>query len=352
MSESRPSFEAEDCHKLLENIVQKLESNIEVGLAIFLEVEPRSLEPARHRTILRGWESQHWLLLEKDSGRELLIARIGQPCVVRFMSAGAVWAFNTAIADFSSGRMGHLIRVKWPRECYCIVLRRHERLALAVPCMVHAPGGSETRATLLDLSVSGCCFSSNANLETDSNMAITFMLPGGIVVEEEPILIRNRQSETLNQYKYGCEFCDPATGERAGINLFINRTLAQQRERCDKHVLLVTDQPSDAETLQELSIETGCPVTVANGVMDACHQIRVSRPLLILVNSDFQEMAAPAFCALVRGTPGCDTLPTGIYGGPEMELQQQSGGILWLPDLSATAHLRSLLLASDTRRPR
>lgn len=259
------------------------------------------------------------------------------------MREGAAWAFHTTITDVTSVRSGYLVRVAWPEECYRVLLRRHERIKVASPCIIQAPGGFEASATLLDLSTGGCCFSSHDDIETVGGMTISFVLPDGLTVEEEPILIRSRRGDDSGGFKYGCEFTNTAAGERSGVGLYVSKTLAQQREGAGNYILLVTQTAADAGALQPLCTDSGCSISVATSILDACHQIRESRPTIVLINEQQRIASASLLCDIIRGVPGYETLPIGVYGGPELEIQPQGNAILWLPSLSSPAPLKSFL---------
>lgn len=343
MSKASSLFASTFAGRTLQNAVQDLEANIDVGLLTFLDLNPRGRSPVRHKTILRGWDANESLLLEKSAGRELFIARVGHTCVVRFMRDGAAWAFYTTVTDVTTGRSGYLVRVAWPEECYRVSLRRHERIKVAAPCIVHAPGGSEAHATLLDLSAGGCCFSSSEDIETVAGMTISFMLPDGLVVEEEPIIIRNRRADDTGVFKFGCEFTNVAAGDHSGIGLYVSKALAQQREGAGNYILLVSQTAADAEALHPLCIESDCSISVASSILDACHQIRASRPTIVLINEKQRIASASILCDIIRGAPGYEALPIGIYGGSELDIQPQGNAILWLPSLASPAPLRSFL---------
>lgn len=341
MSKGDPLSAGTFSGRALQNVVQQLEFNVEVGLLTFLDLDPRGRSPIRHKTVLRGWDVDEFLLLEKNMGRDLLIARAGHSCVVRFMRDGAVWAFHTAITDVTSGRAGYLIRVAWPEECFRISLRRHERIKVAAPCIVRAPDGFQARATLLDLSNSGCCLSSSEDIEAAAGMTISFTLPDGLVIEDEPIVIRNRRASDADSFRYGCEFANTSAGEQSGVGLYVSKMLAQQREDTGNYILLVSQTPSDADVLQPLCIESGCTISIATSILDACHQIRALRPNIVLINEEQRIASANVLCEIIRGAPGYETLPISIYGGPELDIQPQGDTILWLPDLASMDPLKS-----------
>ncbi len=331
--DSESTDDAQELHELGECL--------DVGTIAFLELNPKSGCPMRQKTVIRGWEPESFLLVDKPNAN----IRRSQPCALRFMQDGVVWGFYTLISDPSPDRSDRMIALAWPKEVQHVHLRRHERLKVVIPCTVKLLDGSVIQASVQDMSYGGCCILSDARLWEGMKIWLNFTLPDGVAVEELPLLVKNRRSANGEECFLGCAFVDEKEAERSGIGMFVNRMLTFERGQAAAKALwlILSEAEEDIDLLRAAAGGLSTGIRLVNGVVDLFHQIRLQIPLVVFINAAQKNMRALDICQILRNTPGLEAVKLVVYGGhPAAQMNEKmaaAGVCACLKDLSNPAAL-------------
>lgn len=314
------------------------------GMVAFLEVSPKSGCEVRCKTIIRSWERDSFILVDKPKVK----VRRSHRCALRFMRDGVVWGFYTFISDPSPDRAGKLMRLTWPKEIQHVHLRRYERVKVSIPCSFHLEDGSVHQAMVQDMSYGGCCILSDALLWEGMKIMMNLTLPDGIQIEELALEVKNRRPGNVGEGSYGCAFVDEKEAERSGMGMFINRIITMERGQAGGafQVLLLTGEEKEATILQEAADDASLNIRKVNGVVDLFHHIRVHIPIAVFVNAVQRDMSALDICRILRGTQGIEAIQVVVYGGEAGQMQEKAiaaGASAYLDDLSDSESIQSFL---------
>ena len=303
-----------------------LENTLHVRLTAFLDLNPKSNNVQRYRTLVRGWERAKCLMLDRPNVVGGLAFRTRHPAAVRFMREGVVWGFYAEINQYLSERSDRLIWVSWPDEVSRVSLRRHDRIRISVPCEIYLENGGPLRGVLQDLSVGGCCIRTNVAMIVSARCEVSFTLPDGMRVDRLPVMVRRAQPAGISEFEYGCMFLDTAECERNGIGLFVVRMLSSVRRMEDNkgRILLFSPNAEDGEAMQALTQSSEYRVTVAMRLVDFFYHVVTCAPRAVILSAAQQELPAHEICRIIKSTPGLERLPVIIYGGEPVEGRQHA----------------------------
>ncbi len=304
----------------------ELEKTLHVGLTAFLDLNPKSTNAQRYRTVVRGWERAKYLMLDRPNIVGGLAFRTRHPAAVRFMREGVVWGFYALINQYLSERSDRLIWVSWPDEVSRVRLRRHDRIRISAPCEIYLENGGPFRGVVQDLSGGGCCLRTNVAMIVSTRCEVSFTLPDGMQVDRLPVMVRRVQPAGAAEYEYGCMFLDTAECERNGIGLFVVRMLSSDRQPEENmgRILLFSPRAEDGEAMQALAQSSEYRVSVTTRLVDFFHHVAAYAPRAVILSAAQQELPPHEICRIIKGTPGLETLPVIIFGGEPVEGRQQA----------------------------
>ncbi len=135
----------------------------------------------RYRGFWAGNIGEKFLLL---GGMPDLSIGVGDRLVVRMLLDTTVLGYKTTVSEILE-RPERLLIATWPEEVVTVELRKTERIALFVPTDVRAeqqkssgPATMLLKAMMLNISSGGCYLSSKSAVEPDSQINVSFSLPG------------------------------------------------------------------------------------------------------------------------------------------------------------------------------
>lgn len=329
--------------------LERLEASMEVGAAAFLEFGLKTEQPLRDRSAIRGWDQGNYIIVDRPVRKDKLFFRPHEECAVRFLREGTAWGFYTAVMESSPSKYHNLLWLAWPQDASCVMLRRHERVSVQVPCVLHVEDEAVVRATVRDISASGCCISGDSFiLHAETRMRATFLLPDGAVIEEIPILVRNQQTGVGAGHRYGCEFLDIPEADRETISFFILKALSAQRGGASTgaSLLLLTDNDATVGHLQAVGRAEDLNILTANCVVDMCFQLRAFSPKALLLDVTHAETGIPELCGMVHKTHGIGDMPIVLLGALPWREEQRAiaaGAQASVRDVGALTSLQPLL---------
>ena len=313
------------------NAVEKLDHYLEVGDPIFLDLNSGVGKMERYRTVLRGWETGTFLMIEKPVPKGYLSLRAGQHCAVRFIKDGQIWGFMSYIMDAGPKAEGRILAIKWPWRATCVQARRYERVAVRIPCVIDLADGSRLKDTMCDLSVGGCRIHSKVQVTERTKLLVSFQLPDSAHVENLAAVVRGpSEDERSNGVAYGCEFLDKEESEGYGIGLFVVRTLAQTRGEPIAHpvFLVLSEILGDACDLRgAIGDASRCEVLSATGFVDAAYRLRSTPPKALFVRADHKELPGDTICTVVKHTEGLESIPILFHQCCAQWLRHASKGV-------------------------
>ncbi len=337
--------------------LERLENSMEVGSSVFLEFERTDEEPLRDRSMLRGWKQGNYIIVDRPVRKDKHLFRAHDMCAMRFVRDGTAWGFQTFVLALSPGRREDLLWLSWPEDASFIALRRHERIKLQVPCLLHTEDDAVFRATVRDISVSGCCISgSGLPLVTEARLNATFTLPDGAAIEETSIIVRNQKKGPGNEHNYGCEFLDPGKADQESIHFFLLKSLSSQRSEAlaGDYYLLLTDNEETLGRLQTLARQENVNLLTASCVVDMCCILRSSTPSVLLLDVSRAEIAIPDLCHMVHETIGLSEMPIVLLGATAWREGQEpsaDGVQLCVRDLDAITSFQLLSTCGPRPQP-
>lgn len=319
-----------------------LEEHLEVGLDVYLDLQPGVQNSPRYPGRIRGWESNKYILLALNPGSGAPIVRRGKQCVVRFMHEGEVWGFTALFGEPTTHTDLTLIHLYWPQQVARLQVRKHERVAIEIPCTVHLDDDNTADATIGDISGGGCSIITSSDLEVGKGVHLSFRMPGGGQVTRRPVLIRNRRIERAAKFSYGCQFQEEKEEDRS-ISLFVARKKAMDRGESAPHPQVLVLSRDDADVLIAQNALAGSPyeAVAAMGVLDLGFRLHTCKAVGILISFEQKELSAIEVIPLIQESRGMEEIPLFLYGGGEgLRSQAKSlGAALCLDGLGNAAEI-------------
>jgi len=331
-----------------------LEERLEVGLDVFLDLQPGVPNAPRYGGRIRGWETNRYILIGLNPGGAVPLIRKGKECVVRFMHDGEVWGFGAQLGETAMHTELPLLHLHWPREVARLQVRKHERVAIEIPCTLHLGDDQTDTGTIGDLSGGGCCIVTMRNLAVGDSVHLSFRMPEGFQVNRRPVRIRNRKSEPGGKLRYGCQFQEEKE-EDHGIQLFVARKKALDRGESAPHpqLLVLSRNDEDIRVVQQALAGTPYEVVAAEGILDLGYRLRTCKTAGILVSYEQKELSAIEVIPLIQQSPGMAAVPIFVYGGGSV-LHGQAAGLgaaLCLDHLASARDILPFLPAVEAPAP-
>lgn len=293
----------------------QLDYYLSVGEKVIFNPEPNRKDGPRHRSALRGWEFESFVLLDTpfDGGLPIAFHR-DQPCVVRFVSQGAACGFDSKVLDWSSTRQPYF-RVAWPEKFQAIQVRKHDRAEVDVYCRITQTDATQFEGQVLDISVGGCRISADHPFPAGSLLQISFMLPDGILIEEATCLVRAATPER-GRYVHGCRFENLSEMIQNEIDYFVRTMLAgiRAKEKKECRILIVEPKPENVSAVVQVLEGNHYTVLLASSAVDAFHRLRIASPQAVLINCVQTDLDGLKMCQIIRAARGLEKLPMFMYG--------------------------------------
>lgn len=312
-----------------ENVcAMELRNCLHVGLDVFLDASPGNHHSKRFPARVRGWECGHYLIVGLDADNATPAVRQGKECVIRFMHEGEVWGFTALFADYLQAGDHPLIQLHWPSEVARVQVRKHERVAIQIPCTAELDDGDTASGAIGDLSGGGCSLLLDREIAVGAGARLSFRMPDGGQVRGRRVIVRNRKKAPGTGFKYGCQF-EASEEKDHSIELYVARKIATERGESAPHpqLLVLSRDEEDVEAARHALADSPYEVVLAAGLLDLGYRLRTCNAAGILVSTDQKELAAPEVLPLLRQTPGLEEMPLFLYGESETQAQSSSLGV-------------------------
>jgi CheY-like chemotaxis protein len=265
-----------------------------------------------------------------------------------------VWGFLSTIIDGGAYKDDRLVIVSWPSEVERVRVRRHERVTVAVPCVIELPDGSQADAKIVDLSAGGCATDSRAVVEEGIRVSISFLLTSsGFRADRLSAVVRSSRRDRRGEYRYGLQFINVDDATRGGIDMFVTRELVRQRSGGSTRscVVVVSGNPLDLQSAQVAFAGQDWEVVGATGVLDLGFVVGTHQVRAVLIAAEQGGMGAFDICRVLRQSPSTAELPVVIYGGEEDAVQKHASAeraVRWIRDMGAANTLVPLISAAGS----
>jgi hypothetical protein len=322
---------------------------LRVGEDVFLEVRPGMPGTPRLRTVLRGWHSKSFLLFDMPVSGSGPPLRHGQECAVRFVRDGEVMGFRAIVLKNAPRGEERFLQIKWPTGVQRVCVRRNERVAIELSCMIRMPDRSILKGAITDLSAGGCAIRTHAYLRQEEVFEISFCLPDGGKVKGLSARVCKESAHSGRGFLFGCVFLSNETEDRFDISFAVARLLARQRQDRPTHpmVLLLSEDQHDVERAQAALNPAGCEVLSATDLLDAGFKLHSYPCKALLVDGAYEALPVGVMCASIRKTGRYRDLPILVYGAKPGEASEKIDGVFHLESLGDAEALRRYALDDE-----
>lgn len=210
--------------------------SVKIGIGDALQLQDSSSTKQRHYVKLIGYLNKKSVLVSHPvQDEKLLPVKEGQSFLVRGFSAAKTYEFAANVTAVCLAPYPYL-HLSFPAEITTINMRSALRIRLRLECSVESPSAAiKLAATIGDMSVSGARIQAKTEFgRVDEEVKVSFRL---VIDGEEqlfvvPAVIRNLRNETDNNggegfVMHGLEFLQPEGRERAALQNFIYKTIAE-----------------------------------------------------------------------------------------------------------------------------
>lgn len=161
---------------MADGLLRKLNQNLMVSVQV-----GRDEDAPRYRAILYGSVGDEFLMI---GGLETPVVSAGAEIIVRMVIEGQALAFRSTVESVVESPK-RLLFAGFPTEAATADLRKAERINVFVPADPRAEAGlnGESKTMMLktivvNLGSGGCCVSTKQPLEAETEISVSFALPG------------------------------------------------------------------------------------------------------------------------------------------------------------------------------
>lgn len=305
---------------------------LEVGTTVIFSQDEMNPDGTRWRTVIRGWRSGEYVLLDLAPGQQTLpILRSNQPCELRFVAHGTAKGMESQVLDYGAGAYRSYFRVAWPKRISSVKLRKAPRIQTRLPCLLVDETGQEHEGEVLDLSALGCRVRTRRIVMAGTEVRLSFTLPDGTRLENAKAIVRNA-GMAGSQANLGCQLLADDPEVTRGIALCVAATLDRHQGTppSRRRVVIVDPDPAGhVQPLREALQEASYEVFEVTDALDAVFLSRVSMPAAVLANLEAKDIGGVELCHLMRRKPVFKELPFFSYstGGKESPAQAGPDGV-------------------------
>lgn len=338
---------------------EDLDKCLEVGLSVFLDLDPENASNERYRAVIRGWEKDRFILVERQSPGMKTLHR-GRLCAVRMLHGGEVWGFYSTILDLVPACSDKKIHIAWPKRVSHLMVRRHERAQMDALCTAKLADGSIISGKMVDLSASGCRVQFKMNLPQNTGFLLSFTLPDGAPVQELAATVRHRVRRKGDQENdaclvFGCSFDQLDQSDKFGIGFYTARAIAEYRgeERNHPCVLILTSNADDMGFIRDaLSGHVRYDLIRTQAILETIYRLYRYSVKAVLIRNEQRPMDPLRLCALFKQIPRFATLTVAVYGDgwnetADRQLAQMNA--VWIPDMDKIQLLGHRLSEEEKR---
>lgn len=305
----------------------ELTNALRVGQQVLVHFGGKSPDQARYSTVLRGWVTGSYLMLDSPQYQGRAVALVlGAPCSARFLMDDTACGFASTVVRAQRGEP--LFRLAWPSDVEFVSIRRHERVGVSIPCALSTPAGVGQRGELRDLSIGGCRIFLAAGLAVDTRIEVSFELPIGSLLGPIAATVRNANPADEG-FLVGCQFDSLDDAARIELECFLK--LQQEMLRADngavRRVLVIGQAPELVEALRRILKPDQWEVVMALNVIDGFYSLRRVSPQVVVAQYDMPDLSGREIARIIHASSTMARLPVMLVGGKESDAADaQAGG--------------------------
>ena len=294
----------------------RLDEYFTVGDTIIIDMAPLGSEGRRYKTTIRGWQKDHYIILDKpegESGISLSMKR-DMVCVLRFIVRGEAAGFEAVVLGAGSN-VQPIFLVTWPKTIHSVTLCKDTRIPTFLLCTMESESGQRAEGYILDLSQTGCRIQTPTAFEKNSRLMISFRLPAGGEYNRIPVDVC--RFETLEHGNYlGCIFDETALGSLTELQVYINATLegGLGGQSTTVRVMIFDPNPYRSQPIGHLLESRGIHVIYAKNILDGAYSLKALPPHVVLACSEQNGISGISLLSMLRTVPACELLPLMLYG--------------------------------------
>lgn len=305
----------------------RIDTFLRVGMSAMCYPDPARGGDRYHKAIIRGWQSDAYIIAELLSGDERKVTLPKNvPCLFKFRHEGMTWCFDTAVMDYWDTPAGADFRFAWPGALRKAALRQHERVDVMLPCnVVYEEEGTWLKGQIRDLGAGGVRLCVKSAPDAGSPVHLSFTLPDGTTLEDVKSVVRSAVPFGKGAI-LGVQFENGESDAAKEVELFVSTQLEQQRKskRGMRRVLIIESDAKLAAGLRRALERRGFDVATASGIVDGFALLRNLLPSVLMANADHGLMDGVDICRVVRGTPGFRKMPVFLYGPQSAGLEARA----------------------------
>jgi CheY-like chemotaxis protein len=182
--------------------------------------------------------------------------------------------------------------------------------------VIHLEPAAETAAVVHNLSMGGCGVYCEHKLPTGKALELSF----GLMDESHPENVQATVRSVLKSgdgFDIGFQFVDAAETFLSDLEFVIAARLGNTRESAPeaRRVVLFEQDLAVQKRLRKCLEEAGFKVTATRSLVDTFHLVRSWAPEAVVVSAAVSELPGADVCRILRGTRGCERLPTVLVLG-------------------------------------
>ena len=290
-----------------------------VGCPAVIHTNPGDRDEKRYSTVVRGWYQGSYVLLDKPVTDETSTPFAkSQRCLVRFLSEGKACGFPCTLLKIGDNASPYL-RVSWPRKLECVDIRKHERLAVRVPCKILRQGQNEVDGETVDVSAGGCGLWTQTRVGPDTSIQVSFHFPDASTVLGGRATVRSARAVGKG-FLLGCMFDEGEEACRTCDAFVAAATGHASAGKSQKRALLLESEDVRSDSTRVRLEKKGYLVTTVSSVVDAFFSLRKAPPSCFWVGAGQGGISAVDICRVLRGTRGFESLPIYVIGGNDAGL--------------------------------
>lgn len=293
---------------------RSLEALLTVGAKAVVATQPDNPDGPRMVVTLRGWQRDHFLVLDCSATEKSTGVLQGRPrrlsilpkayVIIRFIIEGEVLAFREIVIETFYIKDTPHFTLRWPSNYESMQVRKFQRFEVETRCKIVLATGDAVLATTADLSLGGCGVRLSQPLERESHVTLGLTLPDGTRLEGIPATIRT-VSETAEGYVAGLQFEGVPDQARRDLEFFLHsvrmfRLLEDDQRK--SQVILLTGSGKDGNLLDGMTIPNQ-QIVVLTDVVECFYRLRMLRPQALLLDCRQKSWSGMDICAHVRANP-------------------------------------------------
>ncbi len=295
---------------------QDIEKLLRVGMPVILATGPMGdtcgILPGR----ILGWSQGRFILMELDTMTyHSRVFNTSRSTLLRFLVDGRACGLRVRILSSRLTQQDLGLKLGWPHEAHCSVVRSEHRVQLDVPCSVTMPGGLMVPGKLRNISRSGCGLYVPVATSAGASLSCSFQLPNGFSLSSVICDVRHAEADGEGSI-VGCVFTNLDTSLAKTLEFMVESRLLLSGKTDVKmpQVLILTRPDRAVDTLLGRLTEKNVCGRVVYDLLHAFAWLGSTRAAAFFIDAQIDAMPVKDFCRILRKSTECKNLPIYVVG--------------------------------------